>query len=92
MAKKKINDYVSSFAIPIVNSKRNDIIRDLVDNNIEVRPLIAGNMANKPMWKGDKQGLNNCELLEEQGFYIPNHQDLSKEDIDIIVNIINKYE
>lgn len=89
---QKINDYVSSFAIPIVNSKRNDIIRDLVDNNIEVRPLIAGNMANKPMWKGDKQGLNNCELLEEQGFYIPNHQDLSKEDIDIIVNIINKYE
>lgn len=89
---QKINDYVSSFAIPIVNSKRNDIIRDLVDNNIEVRPLIAGNMANKPMWKGDKKGLNNCELLEEQGFYIPNHQDLSKEDIDIIVNIINKYE
>jgi len=89
---QKINDYVSSFAIPIVNSKRNDIIRDLVDNNIEVRPLIAGNMANKPMWKGDKQGLNNCELLEEQEFYIPNHQDLSKEDIDIIVNIINKYE
>jgi CDP-6-deoxy-D-xylo-4-hexulose-3-dehydrase len=89
---EKPNDYISSFAIPVVHPKRNDIIKDLIDNGVEVRPLIAGNMANKPMWKGDKEGLNNCELIESQGFYIPNHQDLSKEDIDIIVNIINKYE
>jgi CDP-6-deoxy-D-xylo-4-hexulose-3-dehydrase len=86
------NDYVSSFAIPIVHPMRVDIIRDLMDDNIEVRPLIAGNMANKPMWKGSKEGLENCELLDEQGFYIPNHQDLTKENIDKIVNIINKYE
>lgn len=89
---EKPNGYVSSFAIPVVHPKRNDIIKDLMDNDVEVRPLIAGNMANKPMWEGDKEGLNNCELIESQGFYIPNHQDLSKEDIDIIVNIINKYE
>ena len=86
---EKPSDYVSSFAIPIVHPKRNDIIKDLVDNNIEVRPLIAGNMANKPMWKGDKEGLNNCELLETQGFYIPNHQGLTTQNIDTIVNIIN---
>lgn len=89
---EKPSDYVSSFAIPIVHPKRNNIIKDLVDNNIEVRPLIAGNMANKPMWKGDKGGLNNCELLESQGFYIPNHQGLTTQNIDVIVNIINKHE
>ena len=48
-------------------------------------------MANKPMWKGSKKGLENCELVETQGFYIPNHQDLTKEDINKIVKIINKY-
>ena len=49
-------------------------------------------MANKPMWKGDRTGFDNCELIDKQGFYVPNHQDLSKEDIDKIVNIINKYD
>lgn len=90
--KEKENDYVSSFAIPIVNKMRDYIVRDLMDNDIEVRPLIAGNMANKPMWKGSKENLENCELLDKKGFYIPNHQDLSKKDMDKIINIINKYE
>lgn len=92
-------DYVSSFAIPFVHKRRDDIIRDLMDENIEVRPLIAGNMANKPMWQdrlrrlGRKDGnLENCELVDEFGFYVPNHQDLSESDIEKIMNIINDYE
>ena len=85
-------DFVSSFAIPIVHSQRDSIVRDLQDKDIEVRPLIAGNMANKPMWKGSKSGLKNCELIEANGFYIPNHQDLTQEDMNLIINIINEYE
>ena len=91
---EKPGDYVSSFAIPIVHSHRDDIIRDLLAADVEVRPLIAGNMANKPMWmnKHWKPFLPNCELLEAQGFYIPNHQDLTKKDMNLIIDIINKYE
>tara|TARA_R110001606_G_scaffold27574_6_gene87943 strand:- start:621 stop:1775 length:1155 start_codon:yes stop_codon:yes gene_type:complete len=91
---EKPGDYVSSFAIPIVHSHRDDIIRDLLSADVEVRPLIAGNMANKPMWmnKHWKPFLPNCELLEAQGFYIPNHQDLTKKDMNLIIDIINKYE
>ena len=63
-----------------------------MDENIEVRPLIAGNMANKPMWKGSKENLQNCDLVDEFGFYVPNHQDLKESDISKIVNIINRYE
>ena len=85
-------DYISSFAIPIVHPHRDNIIEDLTNEGIEVRPLIAGNMANKPMWKGSKNNLNNCELLDKNGFYIPNHQDLTKQEMDIIINIINQYE
>jgi CDP-6-deoxy-D-xylo-4-hexulose-3-dehydrase len=92
--KENKNDLVSSFAIPILHLKRDDIIKDLLNNNIEVRPLIAGNMANKPMWynENDIPSLPNCELVDQLGFYIPNHQDLFKKDIDLIVSIINKYE
>jgi len=85
-------DFISSFAIPIVHTQRDSIVKDLLNKNIEVRPLIAGNMANKPMWKGSKVGLENCELIEAQGFYIPNHQDLSTQEIELITDIINQYE
>ena len=89
------DDYmISNFAVPVVHEKRNDIVKELIDNNIEVRPLIAGNMSNKPMWKKKylKPNLPNAELLESQGFYIPNHQDLTIVDIEKIANIINRYE
>ena len=86
-------DFVSSFAIPIVNKNRYLIVEELSNNGIEVRPLIAGNMANKPMWflKYGKVSLNNCEIIDEYGFYVPNHQDLKNEDIKKITDIINKY-
>jgi CDP-6-deoxy-D-xylo-4-hexulose-3-dehydrase len=84
-------DYVSSFAIPIVNGRRNEIVRELQEAGVEVRPLIAGNMANKPMWLNENEpiSLPNCEILDEFGFYIPNHQDLTTEDINKITQILN---
>ena len=51
-------------------------------------------MATKPMWynENDIPSLPNCELVNEFGFYVPNHQDLTKDDINKITSIINKYE
>jgi len=85
-------DFISSFAIPIVNKNRNSIIKSLTDNNIESRPLIAGNMANKPMWylNNKKPNLVNCEIIDKYGFYIPNHQDLTETEINCISQIINE--
>ena len=83
------DDFISSFAIPVVSEKRNEIVEKLIKNNIEVRPLIAGNMSNKPMSKDYYRELNNCNQIESKGFYIPNHQGLTQQAIDKIVNIIN---
>ena len=87
------NVFISNFAFPVVNKNKEQIIKELTSNNIEVRPLIAGNMANKPMWysKYDIPSLPNCELIDVHGFYLPNHQDLTEEEIMSIVNIVNKY-
>ena len=92
--KENENNFISSFAIPILNPKRDYIIKKLLENNIEVRPLIAGNMANKPMWFNEYKipSLPNCELVDRIGFYIPNHQDLTENDINKITKIINSYE
>ena len=84
-------DFVSNFAYPIVCSKRIEIIKKLIDNHIEVRPLIAGDMSKKPMWINnfDEVILPNCQIINEYGFYIPNHQDLTDNEIKLISEIVN---
>ncbi len=85
---------ISNFAFPIVNKDKELIIKDLIQNSIEVRPLIAGNMANKPFWKKQFEvpSLPNCELIDKYGFYIPNNHQLTFEEIKLITTIVNKYE
>ena len=84
-------DFVSNFALPIVSKNKKEIVDRLTSEGIEVRPLIAGDMSKKPMWyeRFGKVSLPNCEKINEFGFYIPNHQDLTSEEINIICTIIN---
>jgi CDP-6-deoxy-D-xylo-4-hexulose-3-dehydrase len=86
------SNFISNFAYPIVNDNRDYIVSKLISNNIEVRPLIAGDMSKKPMWinRYGELKLPNCDLINKNGFYIPNHQELTLEDIQTIVSIINK--
>jgi CDP-6-deoxy-D-xylo-4-hexulose-3-dehydrase len=89
----KINkeNFISNFAMPVLSKDKESIVRNLIKNNIECRPLIAGNLANKPFWYENftKPNLEKCELIDKYGFYIPNHQDLTKNDMDKIIKIIN---
>ena len=81
----------SNFAFPVMNKNKDKIVKKLLENNIEVRPLIAGNMSKKPMWFNLYGNLNlkNCDEVEKYGFYLPNHQDLLEDDIKKICNIVN---
>jgi CDP-6-deoxy-D-xylo-4-hexulose-3-dehydrase len=85
------SNFVSNFAMPILTKNRNSIVEKLIENDIECRPLIAGNLANKPFWYENypKPNLKNCELLDAYGFYIPNHQDLTNDDLNKIIKLIN---
>lgn len=86
-------DFVSNFAYPILSEHKKDIVSDLILNNIEVRPLIAGDMSQKPMWyeQYGHTNLPNCRIVNQNGFYIPNHQDLETKDVLSICQIINKH-
>jgi CDP-6-deoxy-D-xylo-4-hexulose-3-dehydrase len=85
-------DFVSNFALPIVSKNKKKIVDRLTSEGVEVRPLIAGDMSKKPMWYEiyGKVSLPNCERINEFGFYIPNHQDLSEDQIKLITDIINE--
>jgi len=90
---ERSGDFVSNFAYPILNEYKKDIVSELISSNIEVRPLIAGDMSQKPMWYEQYGHVNlpNCRIVNQNGFYIPNHQDLKTEDVLNICKIINKY-
>jgi len=87
------SDFISNFAYPIIHERRNEIVKELIDIGVEVRPLIAGNMGRKPFWV-DRYGvtaLPNADLIHTKGFYVPNHQDMTSKEIKIIADIIKKY-
>jgi CDP-4-dehydro-6-deoxyglucose reductase, E1 len=86
------NNFISNFAIPVVSKNKDQIIKDLIEANIEVRPLIAGNLGNKPVWYENYERVNlpNSDIIDKFGFYLPNHQDLTESEILKITNIINK--
>jgi CDP-6-deoxy-D-xylo-4-hexulose-3-dehydrase len=85
-------DFVSSFAFPVVKKLRNQIVNELKKRNIEVRPLIAGDMSKKPFCRTyPAESHPMSEMINKYGFYLPNHQDLKEEEIDLICNLINKF-
>lgn len=83
-------DFISNFAYPVAIPNRDEVVQKLRDNGVEVRPLIAGNMATQPMWKyHDTPEMKNAEFIDKNGFYLPNHHDLTEKDITFICDIIN---
>tara|TARA_S200002703_G_C3803114_1_gene248315 strand:- start:2773 stop:3957 length:1185 start_codon:yes stop_codon:yes gene_type:complete len=92
---ERTNDFISNFTYPVIAENRSSIVSELQKNNVEVRPLIAGAMHKNPFIKKyitreHNKSFPNCELVDTQGFYIPNHQDISEEDIKFIANIVNE--
>jgi CDP-6-deoxy-D-xylo-4-hexulose-3-dehydrase len=91
------NEFTSNFAIPVITKSSEDkenLVKDLQDNNITCRPLISGSMGTQPFYKklyGEKK-LPNCSIIDERGIYVPNHDKMTNEDIDRVCEILLKYQ
>jgi CDP-6-deoxy-D-xylo-4-hexulose-3-dehydrase len=85
--------FISNFAYPMVHENREQIINALREDGIEVRPLIAGSMGKKPFWTNryEEEDFINASRIDECGFYLPNHQGLTAEDIERICTIVKQY-
>ena len=69
------------------------LIKELDENNIACRPLISGSMGTQPFYKklyGENK-LPKCSIIDERGVYVPNHDKMTKEDIDRVCDILLKY-
>lgn len=84
----------SNFAFPLI-FKTKDLFNKykqlFEDNNIEIRPIISGNITEHPFFKkfDDRTwDLPNCSKIHNLGFYIPNNPELTSEEVKRITDLI----
>lgn len=88
------NIFPSCFAYPIIHPNIENIVEDLVDKKIEVRPLIAGSMSKQPFYRrlyGENGSVPFADKIHKYGMYVPCHPHMTNSEIDTIVDIVNKY-
>jgi len=102
---KKNNDFIifyiknmnliSNFSFPII-CKNQKIFKKYLKKfkklNIEIRPIIAGNITKQPFFKKyikEKYILPNAEIIHSNAFYCPNNYEMSKEDVNRIILAIS---
>ncbi|MGL5051211.1 MAG: DegT/DnrJ/EryC1/StrS family aminotransferase [Fusobacteriaceae bacterium] len=76
-------------------NKRNELVKLLKENEIEVRPIVAGNFTKNEAIKylnyeisGELSGADD---IHENGFFVGNHSKSNKEGIDILISLIKKF-
>lgn len=91
--KIKINHFVSCFAYPVIHPNKNIIIDELLNCNIECRPLICGSISRQPFYYElyGKKDFPVADAVHDFGFYLPNNPDMTYEEISYISNIVNKH-
>ena len=91
---KEIEDsFTGSFCIPIIAyspEQKQRMVKNLMDNNIECRPLICGSMGTQPFYTEIyvRKELANVSQVDDCGIYVPNHPQLTDSEIDLICKCI----
>jgi len=79
---------------PSSNLKREEIVKKLIDNNIDCRPIVSGNFAKKEVIKYFDYEifgtLKNAEYIDSNGFFVGNHQIPLNEEIDYLYKILDE--
>jgi len=90
--KSKPDCLESNFAYPIIHPKRDEIVKTLTSNNVEVRPMICGSMGTQPFYVKEfgELKLPNVTIIDEYGFYVPNNPKLTREEVSFISGLVNE--
>ena len=87
------------FAIILKNKlegKRNKIANMLIENGIEIRPIVAGNFTKNPVIKymdyEISGNLENADYIHENGFFVGNHSKLIEKEIRLFFEKITKFK
>jgi len=87
-------DIISNFAVPMI-AKTPELMekyRALFEkNDVEVRPIITGNMASQPFFKKYITKINHqpgAEFIHNHGFYFGNNPELTEDELELLKNLI----
>lgn len=73
-------------------NQREKIVRALDENQIETRLFSAGNLGLHPFWFERYGKFHNpvSDMVHDRGFFLPNHESLTKEDVLAICEVVNR--
>lgn len=82
---------VSLFAYPVLTQNRDKLVKALIENDIECRPLISGSQGLQPYWCDayGKTSLPFADKLTKEGLYLPCHIGLKDSDVEFICEVVN---
>jgi CDP-6-deoxy-D-xylo-4-hexulose-3-dehydrase len=87
---------LSTFAFPLVCKTpelREKYIKKFIDAEVEIRPMIAGNMQEQPFYKkyvSDTFHLPGADIMHRNGFYCGNYPELVEDDLILLENLLTK--
>lgn len=89
-------EIVSSFAIPII-VKNDDLVesykRRFTEHKVEIRPMIAGNMARQPFFRkyvSNPGRQENAEFIHEHSFYFGNNPEITRDELALLEKLLTK--
>lgn len=91
-------DVVSNFAYPVICNDCPNFRKSrerFLDNNVEIRPIVAGNITSQPFFKkySDRTWrLPEADLVHNQGFYCPNNPELGESELERLCRLIAGHE
>lgn len=85
-------EFLSNFAVPIIckSQKIRDELVEKCNGVVEIRPIVGGDMTMQPFFKKyiNKTFNNpNARLAHEQGLYFGNNPELTKEELQTILQV-----
>lgn len=89
-------DIISSFAIPVIvkdSSKRDHYISRFIEAEVEIRPLIAGNIGKQPFYKkyvGEDNSCPRADFLHENSFYFGNYPELANDEVQLLGKLLRQ--
>lgn len=89
-------DIVSNFAMPIICKNKalfNKYRTRFEKHNVEIRPIIAGNITKQVFHKKYIAGGDECKnasRIHSQGFYFANNPELTKKEVGFLVTLLKK--
>lgn len=88
-----VGENISNFAYPIITEKRDELVAHLSKNQIDCRPLIAGNLARHPFcedYEFDLRKLPFADKIHKQGLYLPNNHEMTEEEVLYVCEKVNE--